>query len=269
MTVGEYQVVIVKYGTRSTMRSDVYLNHHLYNEPDGAIEMDYFFWVVRNSGLTVVVDTGFSAAGGEKRRRTSLITPAQAFAHLGIDTSAHLPLIVTHAHYDHIGNLDLFTAADIYINEHEMEFWNSPHAHHTLFHHAVEDVELANLARADAQGRVRTFADRVTVAPGIDVLRVGGHTPGQSVVKVNTSEGVVLLASDAMHYNEELERAMPFVFATDLVDMYDGFDRIKAMRAAGEVRHVVPGHDPATLANYKPVSGPLEHLAATIGKLAA
>jgi glyoxylase-like metal-dependent hydrolase (beta-lactamase superfamily II) len=269
VTAGEYQVVIVKYGTRSTLRSDVYLNHHLYHEPDGAIEMDYFFWVIRNSDLTVVVDTGFSAAGGENRRRTSLIAPADAFAHLGIDTSAQLPLIVTHAHYDHIGNLDLFTAADIHISEREMEFWNSPHAHHTLFHHAVEDVELANLARADAEGRVRTFADGLAVAPGIEVIRLGGHTPGQSVVKVNTSEGVVLLASDAMHYNEELERAMPFVFATDLVDMYEGFDRIKTMRAAGEVQHVVPGHDPDTLAHYKPLPGPLESLAATIGEIAA
>ncbi len=38
-----YEVTIVKYGTRSTTRSDVYLNFPLYHESEGPIEMDYFF----------------------------------------------------------------------------------------------------------------------------------------------------------------------------------------------------------------------------------
>ena len=29
-----YEVVIVKYGTRSTVKSDVFLNYHVYGEPD-------------------------------------------------------------------------------------------------------------------------------------------------------------------------------------------------------------------------------------------
>ena len=48
-----YQVTIVKYGTRSTVRSEVYLNYHVYGEPDGPIGMDYFFWLVRNRERTI------------------------------------------------------------------------------------------------------------------------------------------------------------------------------------------------------------------------
>ena len=76
MSPAEYQVTIVKYGTRQTTRGDVFLNYHLYGEPDGPIGMDYFFWVVRNAERTIVVDTGFSAAGGANRKRTTLIEPA-------------------------------------------------------------------------------------------------------------------------------------------------------------------------------------------------
>ena len=54
----QYQVTIVKYGTRQTVRSDVYLNYHLYGEPDGPIGMDCFFWVVRNAHRTIVVTPG-------------------------------------------------------------------------------------------------------------------------------------------------------------------------------------------------------------------
>ena len=77
------QVLIVRYGTRSTHRSDVYLNHGVYREDDGPIDMDYFFWAIRTPDETILVDTGFSVAGGEARGRTILIDPARALALAG------------------------------------------------------------------------------------------------------------------------------------------------------------------------------------------
>jgi glyoxylase-like metal-dependent hydrolase (beta-lactamase superfamily II) len=113
------------------------------------------------------------------------------------------------------------------------------------------------------------FRDRHVVAPGIEVIELGGHTPGQSVVRVRTTAGTVLLASDAVHYELELELDRPFSSVSSVVDMYAGFDRIRAMRAAGEVDLVVAGHDPGTLARFTPVDGDLAPLVATIGEARA
>jgi glyoxylase-like metal-dependent hydrolase (beta-lactamase superfamily II) len=261
----QYQVTIVRYGTRRTVRSDVFLNYHLYGEPDGPIGMDYFFWVVRNADRTIVVDTGFSAAGGARRGRTTLIDPGAAFDALGVDRTAAPPVVVTHAHYDHIGNLGLFPASPLILAAAEYEFWTGPYADRTLLHHSVEDAEIDHLRQAERDGRVRTFGDEIEPAPGVRVFRVGGHTPGQSVVLVNTAAGPVLLASDAVHYYEEYERSMPFTQVSDVVDMYAGFERIRGMVGSGEVRHLVAGHDPDTLARFQPVAGALAGLAATIG----
>ncbi|HVV25151.1 MAG TPA: N-acyl homoserine lactonase family protein [Pseudonocardiaceae bacterium] len=262
-----YQVVIVKYGTRQTVRSDVYLNHGVYREPDGPIDMDYYFWVVRDRERTVLVDTGFSRAGGQARDRTFLLDPAAAYTALGVEPAAAPTVVVTHAHYDHIGNLTLFPDSPVVIAERELAFWTGPHACRAQFHHSVQDEELELLAKADQEGRVRTFRGRLDLAPGIEVIELGGHTPGQSVVLVDTTDGPVLLASDAIHYYEEYERDMPFAFVADLVAMYEGFDRIRTMVAGGEVRHVVSGHDPDTLSRFTPMTGELAGFAATIGEL--
>ena len=54
--------------------------------------------------------------------------------------------------------------------------------------------------------------------------------------------GPVVLASDAVHYYEELERDRPFSTVANLADMYAAFDRIREMGEGGA--RVVAGHDP-------------------------
>jgi glyoxylase-like metal-dependent hydrolase (beta-lactamase superfamily II) len=94
-----------------------------------------------------------------------------------------------------------------------------------------------------AAGRLTLTGQAYSVAPGIELTQVGGHTPGQAIVTVATGEGPVILASDAVHYYEELERDRPFATVANLADMYAAFDQIREMGAEPGAR-VVAGHDP-------------------------
>ena len=65
------------------------------------------------------------------------------------------------------------------------------------------------------------YGERVTfhsgdgeVAPGVTVHRVGGHSDGLQVVRVETARGPVVLASDAAHYYGNLHAQARFRSST-------------------------------------------------------
>lgn len=262
-----YEVIVVRHGTRLTRRSEVYLNHHIYGEPDGPHRVDYYFWIIRNKNRTVIVDTGFSGEAAERRKRTVLIEPAAAFQALGIDTHEPHQVVITHAHYDHMGNLELFPNSPVLLAESEVAFWDSTMSAKRQIAYFTDAVDVAALGKVREEGRLVTFVGGTEIAPGIEMIEVGGHTPGQSMVRVSTSEGVVLLASDALHFREELERDMPFTSCTDLVGVFAGFQILRDLLDSGEVNIVVPGHDSTSLEGFEPLDGPLSDNAVVIGRL--
>lgn len=77
----------------------------------------------------------------------------------------------------------------------------------------------------------------------------------------------MVLASDAVHFYEELDRGMPFMSVADLVAMYDAFDRLNGMVADGTATHLISGHDPSTLDRFEALGDPLPGEAAIIGRL--
>lgn len=263
MTQRPWEIVVVRHGTRATRRSEVFLNYSFYGEPDGPFTLDYFLWVLRRGDEAIVVDTGYSAAGAASRGREVLIDPLDALRRLGVDPAAGVPVVVTHAHYDHIGNLPAFRASEVHIAQAEMDFWTSEIATRPLFSHFGDPEEVDELRRIEAEGRLRPFTGRAAIADGVELVEVGGHTPGQAMVVVETAVGRVLIASDAAHFVEELERDMPFVSMADVPQSYRVLDEIRRTDAV----QVLTGHDAGTLDGLEPLGAQLPGLAAVIGRV--
>lgn len=239
-----YEVIAVQYGTRSAAASEVYLHFDLYSEPDREIGMAYYFWLIRNRARTILVDCGFSPEGGGKRGRTLLCSPTEALPALGVELAAIDLFVITHAHYDHIGNLVDFPDIPLVISRTEYDFWTSPMGRRPLFMHSAEEAEIAELQRRAEAGQVTFFDGTCTVAPGIELIEVGGHTPGQLVVAVATSSGgTAVLASDALHFYEEAERDRPYAILADLPAMYRAYDTLTQL-ASQPATYLVAGHDP-------------------------
>ena len=237
-----YEVVAVRYATRPTLKSELYYRYETYKEPDADSVMDYFYWVLRGRGETILVDTGFDPVGGGARRgRTCLRTPVDALRDLGIEPDAVSTIIVSHFHYDHIGNIQEFPQAKLIVPQKEMDFWTGPLAARYHFASHFEPDEVARIVEANRSGRVRITDGTEEILDGITAISVGGHSPGQQVTVVATAAGDVVLASDAVHYYEEFALERPFAVMADLAQMYQAYDLLKELGATpGAV--VVPGH---------------------------
>lgn len=243
-----WTVTALRYASRMTTRSDVFLRYVQYGEPDGPQEMTYYLWVLRNDERTIVVDTGFSAAGGATRGREFLVEPLDALARVGVHAGAVDSVINTHLHYDHTGHLDAFGDAPVFVNRTELEFWTGVYAERAQFAAHIEPTEIAALAARVEAGAV-TLMDRETeVAPGVVVAEVGGHSPGQSIVFVNGSQGPIALASDAVHFYEELERDRPCAILADLELVYRAYDILRAWTGGGG--RLLAGHDPLVMERF-------------------
>lgn len=264
MAPGQLEVYAVRYGTRATWASQVFLNWFQYGEPDYPLDMDYFFWLIRGAGRLVMVDTGFSAEAGAKRGRTTTVPPLEGLRRLDVDPSQVDTVVVTHGHYDHTGHVSAFPDADVVMSGRELDFWSGPYAHRAQFAHATERPDLDLLADRDRRGRVRRVSGRTEVVPGVAVREVGGHTPGQLIVEVDAQQGPVVLASDSVHYYDELERDRPFVVVADLEAMYAGFDTVAELASVPGAA-LVPGHDPLVMQKFAPVDDTTPELAVRVG----
>ena len=241
-----YEVYAVKYGTlQERTRRD---NFIMADDHDTAMPIDYYVWAIVNKDRTIVVDTGFDWKEGERRNRKIQRLPREGLAMLGVDSAKVKDVVVTHLHYDHAGTLDDFPEARFHIQDKELQYTTGRHMCADPFRHAYTADHVTTLIRRLFEGRVAFHDGDEQIAPGVSVHHIGGHTMGIQSVRVRTKRGWVILASDACHFFENMERAMPFPIVYHVGDMVAGWDKLK--RLAETPKHVVPGHDPLVMQRY-------------------
>jgi glyoxylase-like metal-dependent hydrolase (beta-lactamase superfamily II) len=250
-----WEIIAVRCGRMSSTKGALYHRFSAYEEPDAPQDMDYFFYVLFSpAGRITLVDCGFSVEEvGRRPGRETVVTVAEALARLGVDPGTVTDLIVTHFHWDHIGNLDLFDGADIFVPGTELAFWESATSRQPQFVEHTSVAATQSLLDRHRRGELRVLGKNCHPLPGVATIEVGGHAPGQQILQVDTTAGPVVLASDAVHLYEELEQERPFGILVDLEQMYDAYSRLKRMQAQGAL--IVPGHDPDVRNRFPTVEG--------------
>ena len=258
------RVLSVKYADRLVRRSDVFHDYAEHGEPDGELAMDYNFWVVYGDDGITLVDTGYDVAARDWLGEIPRTSTPESLHLLGIDPAAVVRVVTTHFHYDHIGHLGLFPAAEVISGGAEYDYWFGKRAAGALQAEFATEADLAVIERAENEGRLRLVREPTQISASIAVHPVGGHCPGELVVVVQTAGGPLILASDAAHFYEQLENEWPFFAFTDLGEMRSGLATINRMaRELGAT--VVPGHDARTRERFPAIDGAAGAVAVVLG----
>jgi glyoxylase-like metal-dependent hydrolase (beta-lactamase superfamily II) len=254
-----YEIFAVKYARHERRASANFLGGDPH---DGPMPLDFCVWVARGNGRLFIIDLGFNAATAKARQRELIRNPVDGLRLLGIEAATVEDVILTHLHYDHVGNFDLFPKARFHIQDKEMAYATGRHMAQTPFGYAYGVEDVVGLVREVYKGRV-TFHDGDTeLAPGLSLHHIGGHTMGLQIVRVWTRRGWVVLASDAAHLYANIEETRPFPIVYHVGEMVEGYRRIRAL--AESPRHIIPGHDPLVLRRYPSPAPALEGIVARL-----
>jgi glyoxylase-like metal-dependent hydrolase (beta-lactamase superfamily II) len=240
-----YEIYAIRYAhhDRSAKENFIGADIHDISQP-----LDYFVWAIVGAERTFIVDTGFDAAMAERRSRKITKPIREGLQAIGIDANAVTDVIVTHLHYDHCGNYELFPRASYHLQDCEMAYATGRCMCHAQLRVPFEADDVTAMVRKVFAGRVSFHDGESQIAPGVSVHKIGGHSKGLQCVRVDTRRGPVVLASDASHlYQHVLEgRVFPIVY--NVGEVLEGYATLKKL--AGDIHRIIPGHDPKVLELY-------------------
>jgi glyoxylase-like metal-dependent hydrolase (beta-lactamase superfamily II) len=243
----EYEIFALRYGHMVRKPGDMFISGDAHESPG---EMDYFVWLIRGSGgVNILVDTGFNAVSGAKRKRTLLRPVDQCLSDMGVSCDDISDVVITHMHYDHAGNIPLFPKARLHIQDREMSFATGRFMCHAMMNHPFDVDDVCCMVHRVFGGNVKFHDGHTTLRPGITLHHVGGHADGLMALRVWTQRGWVVLAADVTHYYTNLIKRDPFPAIFNLGQMFEGYDRLLEM-SGGTLQRVVPGHDPLVMKIY-------------------
>lgn len=179
--------------------------------------------LLRDGNRNILVDVGHMG------RRVLLMERLRA---MGLQLADIDAIVLTHAHWDHCLNVDLFPNARIIISAREHEYIRQPHpgdwatpiwTNDVLNRHAIDEVK-----------------DGDEIASGVRIMEVPGHTAGSLAVLVQTADGITGLVGDALPNSASVTAGICYLVF---------WSEEEARRSVGKIVEtcdiVYPGHDRA------------------------
>lgn len=213
---------------------------------DQKIDIAMVFWVIQGGGHTILFDSGFHRESWFKEfTLTDFLPPNKAVEEAGVSAASVTDIIVSHAHWDHMGGIDQFPKASIWIQKQEYEYYTGPAWQPGGHKGGIDPEDVLELVRRNERGELRFVnGDDAEILPGIRAYTGSRHTFASQYIRV-AGDPPFVLASDNCYLYENLKshRASATFDAADETGNIAAQQRMISL--AGSPDRVVPGHDPA------------------------
>ena len=146
-------------------------------------------------------------------------------------------IAISHSHFDHSGQADLFPNSHWLVNQNEYNHMFSTDEA------KAQNAGFAGLSNSIYNGNYDVFGDG-----SVMILELPGHTPGHSVLQVNLAEsGPILLTGDLYHRTESRELKRVPRFNTDESQTRESMDLFEMLATESGARVIIQ-HEPADVA---------------------
>lgn len=204
----------------------------------------YMFYI-EGASHRIIVDTSFGDPKtckeqlGEDCKRSPESELDAVLARVGLKPAEVDLVIMTHLHWDHVGQLNAFPKAKIIVQAREIPWAFTPPKWALGYFRALAP------SLAGVMHRMEIIDGEKMIVEGVHAVWVGGHTPGSQIVTVQTSNGEVVIAGDAVFVYENLEQDVPIGLFHSLEESYKV---LSLLRDPGKI--VLPGHDWRVIERY-------------------
>ncbi len=219
--------------------------------PDERLDIAMVIWLIRGHGRIVLFDAGFHRARWmESFDIVDFIPPDSAVRLAGVAPTDVTDIVVSHAHWDHMGGIDRFPDATIWIQAEEFAYYTGPAWQPEGRRGGIDEADIAELVRRNLNGKVRLVnGDDVEILPELRVYTGARHTYASQYLRVGPDPTWILASDNCYLYRNLDTRAASATFTReDRPGNIAALDRMVVL--AGSADRVVPGHDPAQFERF-------------------
>ncbi len=201
MSTPEIKIFAVKYG--ESLFPEKYMYRNSSSGKDS--QFTWLCYYVEYGRRKILIDTGFINPSYIKMFHIRNYTrPADILRQNGIQPESITDIIITHGHFDHAGGITDFPSARIIISSTELE--------------EIKKGRYGSEIREDflKRGVITEFSDSFKLDGIFTIKKIGGHSPGSSVVYFESGKNRYCFTGDEVYSEKSLVEKIPNGSTTDI-----------------------------------------------------
>jgi glyoxylase-like metal-dependent hydrolase (beta-lactamase superfamily II) len=244
----EYSIQAIRYATAEDEVAGLVMG-----APKGEkINIAMVVWLIRGGGHNILFDSGYHRDTFTKYfPATGYMRPDEAVKLAGVQPEEVTDIVISHAHWDHLGGIDLFPKANVWIQKDEYRYYTGDAWQPGGHHGGIDPEDVQQLVKLNTQGRIHLVdGDNVEIFPGIRAYTGGHHTYAAQYIRVEGNPPFVLASDNCYLYRNLAEHKASATFTDDYFDANIKNQQRMIELAGGNPDRVIPGHDAAQFEKY-------------------
>ncbi len=236
----EYTIQAIRYASAEGDVSGLVMG-----APKGEkINLAMAVWLIRGGGRNILFDSGYHRDTFLKYfPAKEYMRPDEAVKLAGVQPEEVTDIVISHAHWDHMGGLDLFPKARVWIQKDEYRYYTMDAWQPGGDHGGIDPADVQELVKLNTERRVRLVdGDNVEIFPGIRAYTGARHTYASQYLRVDGNPPFVLASDNVYLYRNLAEHKASATFSK-ADEPANIAAQARMIELAGSVDRIVPGHD--------------------------